>query len=93
VSDQAEDPGRDESVGGRVSSFSSSLGPQRSAHATASADRESNGVPGAAKGQLSDRISDASSKLASLSERPEVVIATAFVGGVVIATILRRLAR
>jgi hypothetical protein len=94
VNDQPEDPSRAESAGTRLSSFSSSLGPQRSANATASADPEPNGDSSSAKGQLSDRVSDASSKLASLSaERPEVVIAAAFVGGLVVAAILKRLAR
>ena len=53
--------------------------------------RSSRGVP---IPPLLARVSDASSKLASLtSERPEVVVAAAFVGGLVIATILKRLAR
>jgi hypothetical protein len=78
----------------RLSSFSSSLGPQRSAPGTASAGPEANGDSGSAKAVLTDRVSEASSKLASLSsERPEVVIAAAFVGGLVIAAIVKRLAR
>ena len=81
-------------MGGRLSSFSSSLGPQRSAPEAASAEPESNGDSGSSKAVLKDRVSEASSKIASLSsERPEVVIAAAFVGGLVIAAILKRLAR
>jgi len=46
------------------------------------------------KTQLAERRSDANDKLGTLaSERPEVVIGAAFVGGLVIATILKRLAR
>jgi len=109
VSEQPEDPGRAESAGTKLSSFSSSLGPQRSAAADTGADAAGPSVesspdgsdvgPGESqlaslKTQLADGVSDASSKLDTLwSERPEVVVGAAFVGGLVIATILKRLAR
>ena len=51
-------------------------------------------VGDATRATLGDRVSDARSKVASLtSERPEVVVVAAFVGGLVIATLLKRLAR
>ncbi len=95
MNEQPEEPNRAASTTDTgLSSFSSSLGPQRSAPVNASAGTQADRDPGSAKANLTDRLSDASSKLASLSsERPEVVIAAAFVGGLVIATILRRLAR
>ena len=49
---------------------------------------------GSPQAQLAGRVSGVSSTLASLSsERPEVVVGAAFVGGLVIAMILKRLAR
>jgi len=114
VNEQPEDSSKAESADTRLSSFSSSLGPQRSAQgnaaatgpsgsrsaapdvpaATSVADPRAAGGFGSAKTQVTDRVSEASATLASLSlERPEVVIAAAFVGGVLIATILKRLAR
>jgi hypothetical protein len=44
--------------------------------------------------QVVERVGDTRSKLATLSaERPELVVGAAFAGGIVIATILKRLAR
>ena len=102
VNEQAEDPSREASAATRASSFSSSLGPHPgtpgTADGTPGADGSASSHPGvdtdSVKTQLGNLVSDVSSKLASLTdERPEVVIGAAFVGGLMIATILKRLAR
>jgi hypothetical protein len=100
-------------VGITFSSFSSSLGPNRSGTGNSNAAAGPSGVSSSAPDALAsalddsqqpvgdatpttlgDRVSDARSKVASFSsERPEVVVVAAFAGGLVIATILKRLAR
>lgn len=48
----------------------------------------------APRAQVAERAGDARSKVATLSsQRPELVVGVAFAGGMVIATILKRLAR
>jgi hypothetical protein len=45
-------------------------------------------------GQLAAKASDVGAQLATLSsERPEVVIGAAFVGGLLLAMVIKRLAR
>jgi hypothetical protein len=72
------------------SGFDPSAGADSSGWSSAETPAES----GSPTAQLAARASDVGAKLASLSsERPEVVIGAAFVGGLLIASIIKRLAR